>query len=90
MKEKKHYDCFDIAAELKQRRWIIPAYKMAPHAEEIVMLRVVCRQDFSKSRCEDREYRYTSHESLKHPTENLEADIARVTTNSHSRHPCSL
>ncbi|ORZ01684.1 glutamate decarboxylase [Syncephalastrum racemosum] len=47
-----HYDEFDIAARLRERGWIVPAYTMAPKLEHLKMLRVVVREDFSRSRCE--------------------------------------
>ncbi|KAJ9126001.1 hypothetical protein QFC24_002273 [Naganishia onofrii] len=50
LKEKHHYDEFAIAARLRSRNWIIPAYKMAPNAGELKLLRIVCRMDFSRSR----------------------------------------
>lgn len=48
----RHYDEFAIAHTLRERGWVVPAYTMAPHAERIKMLRVVVREDFSKSRCD--------------------------------------
>jgi len=51
LKESKHYDEFAIAAHLRQRGWIVPAYSMAPHAENMKLLRVVVRTDMSRSRC---------------------------------------
>lgn len=50
--EDKPYDEFAIAAHLRQRGWIVPAYTMAPHTEKMKLLRVVVREDFSRSRCE--------------------------------------
>jgi len=46
------YDEFAIASKLKESGWIVPAYHMAPHAHSVKMLRVVCREDFSRSRCD--------------------------------------
>lgn len=51
-KLNKHYDEFAIAHQLRQRSWVVPAYTMAPHTEDLKMLRVVVREDFSKSRCD--------------------------------------
>lgn len=31
---------------------IVPAYTMAPHSESLKLMRVVVREDFSKSRCD--------------------------------------
>lgn len=43
---------FDISSKLRERGWIVPAYTMAPNVEQIKMLRVVVREDFSRARCE--------------------------------------
>jgi len=51
-KSDKHYDEFALAHQLRQRSWVVPAYTMAPHTEDLKMLRVVVREDFSKSRCD--------------------------------------
>jgi len=48
----KHYDEFALAHQLRSRSWVVPAYTMAPHTEDLKMLRVVVREDFSKSRCD--------------------------------------
>ena len=32
--------------------WVVPAYTMAPHSEKLKLMRVVVREDFSKSRCD--------------------------------------
>lgn len=51
-KTPKHYDEFAIAHQLRQRSWVVPAYTMAPKTNDLKMLRVVVREDFSKSRCD--------------------------------------
>jgi len=51
-KDKKHYDEFAIANQLRQRSWVVPAYTMAPKTNDMKMLRVVVREDFSKARCD--------------------------------------
>jgi glutamate decarboxylase len=48
----KHYDEFALAHQLRERSWVVPAYTMAPHTNDLKMLRVVVREDFSKSRCD--------------------------------------
>lgn len=52
LNKKHHYNEFDISAKLRERGWIVPAYTMAPNVEHLKMLRVVVREDFSRSRCE--------------------------------------
>lgn len=51
-KLQKHYDEFALAHQLRSRSWVVPAYTMAPHTDDLKMLRVVVREDFSKSRCD--------------------------------------
>jgi glutamate decarboxylase len=48
----KHYDEYAIAHQLRSRGWIVPAYTMAPKTDDMKMLRVVVREDFSRSRCD--------------------------------------
>jgi len=52
LKPGKLYDEFQIAHQLRERGWVVPAYTMAPHSEELKLMRVVVREDFSRSRCE--------------------------------------
>ncbi|CZT23925.1 probable glutamate decarboxylase [Ramularia collo-cygni] len=49
---KHKFDEFAIAHQLRERGWVVPAYTMAPHAEKLKMMRVVVREDFSRSRCD--------------------------------------
>jgi glutamate decarboxylase len=51
-KQDRHYDEFALAHQLRVRGWVVPAYTMAPHTEDLKMLRVVVREDFTKSRCD--------------------------------------
>ena len=48
----KVYDEFAIAHQLRERGWVVPAYTMAPHSECLKMMRVVVREDFTRSRCD--------------------------------------
>jgi glutamate decarboxylase len=42
------FSVFDLSALLRQRGWIVPAYKMAPDAEHVEVLRVVVREGLSR------------------------------------------
>ena len=42
------FSVFDLSALLRQRGWIVPAYKMAPDAEDVEVLRVVVREGLSR------------------------------------------
>lgn len=46
------FDEFAIAHQLRERGWVVPAYTMAPHSESMKLMRVVVREDFSRSRCD--------------------------------------
>ncbi|KAL9115856.1 MAG: hypothetical protein Q9227_000224 [Pyrenula ochraceoflavens] len=46
------FDEFALAHNLRERGWVVPAYTMAPHSEKLKLMRVVIREDFSKSRCD--------------------------------------
>jgi glutamate decarboxylase len=50
--EDRNWDEFALAHQLRSRSWVVPAYTMAPHTENLKMLRVVVREDFSKNRCD--------------------------------------
>jgi glutamate decarboxylase len=50
--EDRSYDEFALAHKLRARGWVVPAYTMAPHTENLKMLRVVVREDFTKNRCD--------------------------------------
>jgi glutamate decarboxylase len=51
-KEDRHYDEFALAHQLRVRGWVVPAYTMAPKTNDLKMLRVVVREDFTKNRCD--------------------------------------
>jgi glutamate decarboxylase len=40
------------AHQLRERGWVVPAYTMAPNSEKMKMMRIVVREDFSRSRCD--------------------------------------
>ncbi|KAK3304646.1 pyridoxal phosphate-dependent transferase [Chaetomium strumarium] len=50
--EDRKYDEFALAHALRVRGWVVPAYTMAPHTNQMKMLRVVVREDFTKNRCD--------------------------------------
>ncbi|KAI1214303.1 glutamate decarboxylase [Annulohypoxylon truncatum] len=50
--QERSYDEFALAHRLRARGWVVPAYTMAPHTNDLKMLRVVVREDFTKNRCD--------------------------------------
>ncbi|KAJ6100471.1 hypothetical protein N7499_000101 [Penicillium canescens] len=47
------FDEWALSRKLREKGWIVPAYTMAADCESMGILRVVVREDFSLSRCED-------------------------------------
>lgn len=43
----KNYTVYDLSSKIRERGWVVPAYTMPPDAEEIAVLRVVVRENFS-------------------------------------------
>jgi len=38
---------YDVSRKLRERGWLVPAYKMPPKREDLAVLRVVVRNGFS-------------------------------------------
>lgn len=49
LKDSTRYDEYQIADGLRRYGWTVPAYTMAPDAQNVTLLRVVVREDFSRS-----------------------------------------
>lgn len=52
LKDSSKHTVFDISESLRRFGWIVPAYTMPPNAENISVLRVVIREDFSRTLAE--------------------------------------
>lgn len=48
LKRVQKWDLFDLTAKLRERGWIIPAYALPPDAEDVVIIRVVVKENFSR------------------------------------------
>lgn len=49
LKDSSKFTVFHIAEALRKFGWIVPAYTMPADAEHVAVLRVVVREDFSRS-----------------------------------------
>lgn len=47
LKNNSSYTVFQISESLRRFGWIVPAYTMPPNAEQVAVLRIVVREDFS-------------------------------------------
>ncbi|PHT82340.1 Glutamate decarboxylase 1 [Capsicum annuum] len=52
LKDNSRHNEFEISDHLRRFGWIVPAYTMPPNAEHMTVLRVVIREDFSRTLAE--------------------------------------
>ncbi len=52
LKGKHDFSVFDISHKVRERGWIIPAYSMPANAEEVDVLRIVVKENFSRDMAE--------------------------------------
>ncbi|URE38935.1 glutamate decarboxylase [Musa troglodytarum] len=52
LKDRSRHDEFEVSDILRRFGWIVPAYTMPPDAQHITVLRVVIREDFSRTLAE--------------------------------------
>nr|GMC62469.1 glutamate decarboxylase [Ipomoea batatas] len=52
LKDHSRHDEFEISEMLRRFGWIVPAYTMPPDAQHVTVLRVVIREDFSRTLAE--------------------------------------
>lgn len=52
LKNHHHFNEFQVSDFLRRFGWIVPAYTMPPDAQHITVLRVVIREDFSRTLAE--------------------------------------
>lgn len=52
LKDNGRHDEFEVSDLLRRFGWIVPAYTMPPDAQHITVLRVVIREDFSRTLAE--------------------------------------
>ncbi|XP_019182443.1 PREDICTED: glutamate decarboxylase [Ipomoea nil] len=52
LKDNRRHNEFEISDMLRRYGWIVPAYTMPPDAEHVTVLRVVIREDFSRTLAE--------------------------------------
>ncbi|OVA14519.1 Pyridoxal phosphate-dependent decarboxylase [Macleaya cordata] len=72
LKDHSRYNEFEISDLLRRFGWIVPAYTMPPDAQHITVLRVVIREDFSRTLAERL---VIDIEKVLHELDNLQAKI---------------
>jgi len=93
LKDKHNFDEYDIAKELRQRQWVVPAYTMAPKAQSLKLLRIVLREDFTRSRCDlflrdlNASYKHLASLSKEQVEGVRQGENSREQTAAHGRKP---
>ena len=72
VKDKKEYNVYQMSDRLRERGWIVPAYSLPQNAEEIEVLRIVVKENFSRDMADmlvEDMHRYAKilHEQCKTP-----------------------
>ena len=52
LKKNTSFTVFDLSAKLRERGWVVPAYTMAPDAQDLAVLRIVVREGLSRDMAE--------------------------------------
>ncbi|GAU22448.1 hypothetical protein TSUD_123360 [Trifolium subterraneum] len=79
LKDHTNFDEFQISDLLRRFGWIVPAYSMPPDAQHITVLRVVIREDFSRTLAERL---VADVEKVLHELDTLAARIRMISSTS--------
>lgn len=52
LKNEENFTVYDLSDRLRERGWIVPAYALPPNAEEVSVLRMVVKENFSHDMAE--------------------------------------
>ncbi len=52
LKDTSEYTVFDMSEHLRKYGWIVPAYTLPPNAQNVAVLRIVVRENFSRDMAE--------------------------------------
>lgn len=77
LKDHTHYNEFQISDSLRRFGWIVPAYSMPPNAQHVTVVRVVIREDFSRTLAERL---VADIEKVLHELDSLPARVVSSTT----------
>ncbi|KAL5076935.1 hypothetical protein RYX36_015919 [Vicia faba] len=79
LKDHTNFDEFQISDLLRRFGWIVPAYSMPPDAQHVTVLRVVIREDFSRTLAERL---VADIEKVLHELDALSARIRMISSSS--------
>ncbi|KAL6521380.1 hypothetical protein OROGR_017949 [Orobanche gracilis] len=77
LKDNTRHNEFEISDTLRRFGWIVPAYTMPPNAQHVTVLRVVIREDFSRTLAERL---VTDIEKVMHELDSIPARVTEMLT----------
>ncbi|KAL6575439.1 hypothetical protein OROMI_012724 [Orobanche minor] len=77
LKDNTRHNEFEISDTLRRFGWIVPAYTMPPDAQHVTVLRVVIREDFSRTLAERL---VTDIEKVMHELDSIPARVTEMLT----------
>ena len=88
LKDNSRHNEFEVSEMLRRFGWIVPAYTMPPDAQHVTVLRVVIREDFSRTLAERL---VLDIEKVLHELDTLPAKVtAKLTGNDENAHNVAL
>lgn len=75
------HDEYEISDHLRKFGWVVPAYTMAPDAQNVLLLRVVVREDFSRNLAE------RLAQNIEQVLQDLEAAHPQIMQDLEAAHP---
>ncbi|XP_027074997.1 glutamate decarboxylase isoform X1 [Coffea arabica] len=88
LKDNSRHNEFEVSEMLRRFGWIVPAYTMPPDAQHVTVLRVVIREDFSRTLAERL---VLDIEKVLHELDILPAKVtAKLTANDENAHDVAV
>ncbi len=86
IKNDAGFDVFELSAQLRQKGWIVPAYSLPKDADDICILRIVVKENFSRDMADllINDILYFSAQLQN----NIKTKIAKVDKNTIHKHIC--
>ncbi len=86
IKDDAGFDVFELSAQLRQKGWIVPAYSLPKDADDICILRIVVKENFSRDMADllIKDILYFSAQLQN----NVKTKIAKIDKNTMHKHIC--
>lgn len=81
LKKAVDFDVYKLSEKLRERGWIVPAYTLPPNAENVAVLRIVVKENFSRDMAE------MLFKDIMNSCKALEGTKAKKITKTKKEHP---